>query len=106
VSPFSTPISFQTLSRSDVFALLANKMAKEQQAFGTVSKTLGQGIKASINYNYRYSTLDESIRGLIQIFENYGPSYKSMEQNCSDGDFYTIKIKYTIEIGASARTIE
>jgi hypothetical protein len=81
-------------------------MSKEQQAFGKFTKTLGQGIKATVSYNYRYSTIEESIRGLIDSFENYYPYYSSIEQTCRDGDFYSFKVKYTIEIGANARTIE
>jgi hypothetical protein len=103
---FSTPLTFQGLSRSDVFALLAPKMSKEQQAFGKISKTINPTVKATITYNYRYSSLDDSIRGLIDIFEQFYPVFKSLEQTCWDGDFYSISIKYNIEVGRVARTIE
>jgi hypothetical protein len=103
---FSTPVTFQSLSRSDIFALLAPKMSKEQQAFGKISKAINPTVKATISYNYRYTSLDDSIRGLIHIFEHFYSGFKSLEQTCSDGDFYNISIKYTIEVGRVAKTIE
>jgi hypothetical protein len=103
---FSTPVTFQSLSRNDVFALLAPKMSKEQQAFGKISKTINPTVKATISYNYRYTSLDDSIHGLIHIFEHFYTGFKSLEQTCTGGDFYSISVKYTVEVGRVARNIE